>query len=144
MLAQLEECAYLDLTGISEPGRNSLRLVVEELQVGFQPAAQKIEHTESCRVFEIKWKTYIAYAVLNESYAHVKEDEVYEGRLVRVYAKSNFLEHIRRETFADERRPGPFTHVALVCMHHIVHVVSASSQQVRLAKPGQPRRVPAA
>jgi hypothetical protein len=144
MFAQLDECAYLDLTGISEPGRNSLRLVVEELQVSFQPAAQKIEHTESCRVFEITWETYISYRVASDSYARVKDYEVYEGRFARVYSKSDFLNDIRRDTFADDKYPGPFKHISLVCMHHIVDVVSVSEPRVRLAKAGQPRVVPVA
>jgi hypothetical protein len=119
MLGQLDECAYLDLTGISEPGRNSLRLVVEELQVGFQSAAQKIEHTESCRVFEITWLTYISYGVICESYARVKDYEIYEGRLARVYSRSDFLDNIRRDTFADEKYPGPFkTHRLSVYAPH--------------------------
>lgn len=155
MFGQLDECAYLDLTGISEPGQSSLRLVVEEMQESFESEeleiggvnlgeSRKIEHTQSCRVFEVTWETYISYAVVNESYARVKNDEVYEGRLVRVYSKSDFLEHIRQATFADEHYPGPFKHIALVCMHHIVNVVSVSHPQVRLARAGQPRRVPVA
>ncbi len=120
MFAQLDECAYLDLTGISEPGRSSLRLIVEELQESYDSQeleiggvnlgqSRKIEHTGSCRAFEITWKTYISYAVVNESYARVKDDDVYEGRLVRVYSKSDFLEHIRRNTFADETLSGCFS-----------------------------------
>ena len=155
MLAQLDDCKYLDLAGISEPGQNSLRLVVEEMQTGFLSEkleiegvdfgqSRKIEHTPSCRTFELIWDTYIAYAVVNESYARVKDYEVYEGRLVRAYSKSDFLDHIRRDTFADEKYPGPFKHIALVCMHHIVDVISVSEPRVRLAKAGQPRVVPVA
>ena len=155
MFAQLDQCAYLDLAGVTEPRTNSLRLVVEEMQIGFESEelemdgvnfgrSRKIEHTPSCRTFEITWDTYIAYAVVNESYARVKDGETYEGRLVRVYSKSDFLDHIRRDTFADEKYPGPFKHIALVCMHHIVDVISVSEPRVRLTKAGQPRVVPVA
>jgi len=68
MFAQLEECEYLDLAGISEPGQSSLRLVIEELQTGFLSEkleidgvdfgqSRKIEHTSSCRTFEVTWDT---------------------------------------------------------------------------------------
>ena len=155
MFAQLEECEYLDLAGISEPGQSSLRLVIEELQTDFVSEkfeldgvdfgqTRKIEHTSSCRTFEVTWDTYIAYAVVNESYARVKDYEAYEGKLVRIYSKSDFLDHIRRDTFADQQYPGPFKHIALVCMHHIIDVVSVSEPRVRLAKAGQPRVVPVA
>jgi hypothetical protein len=150
---QIDQCSWLRLREICEPEDNYLRLVLEEMVTG--DAAEelligdvslgpthKVEHTEACRVFEVIWETYIAYGVVNESYGDADRGDVYEGRRFRCYAKSQFLEYVRRNTWGDDQYPGPSKHVAIVCEHHIVNVVSVSEPQLRLLKPGQPRGVP--
>jgi len=153
MRDQVDQCAYLRLTEITEPDENSLRLVVEELTVGGVAEdlvigeqnlgpTYRIEHTADCRVFEIHWDNYVAYSVVNESYDRVDDSEESEGRLLRTYSKSHFLEYVQRATFADDHYPGPSRHVAVVCAHHIVNVISVSEPRISLLKAGQPRAVP--
>ena len=153
MRDQVDQCRYLNLRELSEPEDNCLRLVVEEMHVGDEAEelvvgessfglARKIEHTEACRVFELYWDKYVAYSVLNESYALADDSEVFTGHRVRLYSKSKFLEYIASETWADDQHPGPSKHTAIVCESHIVNVISVAEPQVRLLKPGQPRAVP--
>ena len=153
MRHQVDQCAYLNLREIGEPEYNSLRLVVEEMRAGVVTedlviagtnlgATRRIEHTEECRVFEIFWESYIAYSVVNESYATGDDSELSEGRRFRVYSKSRFLDYIRKETFADDRYPGPSKHICVSCENQLVNVISVSDPHIRLLKPGQPRVVP--
>jgi hypothetical protein len=153
MRHQVDNCAYLNLREICEPEENSLRLVVEEMRVGditedlvvgsvnLGPT-RRIEHTEACRVFEISWNTYIAYCVVNESYALGDKADVSEGRRFRVYSKSRFLDYVRKDTFGDDQYPGPSKHIGISCENHIVNVISVSEPSIRLLKAGQPRVVP--
>ena len=111
----LDSAVYLYLRELSEPRDNSLRLVVQEAVVNpassvpapnaglpemreILKGALPIESTESCRTFELTWKRYVAYMVSEESVGSCGQydDEVFSGRLFRVYSKSHFLEHLAR------------------------------------------------
>ena len=82
-----------------------------------------IEVTEKSARYEIVFDDYIAYAVTNESYAGSIEEK-YEGRLVRVYSDSAFLNYISQGTFATNEYPGPFVHYGFCCLNQIIDVVS--------------------
>ena len=93
------------LAEIKETGRNSLKLVVVEgLPVGEPksirlggvviPDCASIEATDRSRIFELVWTHYVGYAVLNESFASVNDDELYVVRRFRVYSKSRFLDYM--------------------------------------------------
>ena len=147
MRDHVDQCRYLKLRELSEPEDNSLRLVVEEMHVRDEAEelvvgessfglTHRIEHTDACRVFELTWDMYIAYSVLNESYARADDGEIFTGRRLRLYSKSKFLEYVRSETWADDHYPGPPKHVAISCESQIVNVISVAEPQVRLIKPG--------
>ena len=115
-LDSLDSAKYLYLRELSEPRDNSLRLVVQEALVnpaglvrphpelpeleGILKAASPIESTENCRRFELIWKRYVAYLVTEECVGSCGsyDDEIFSGKLFRVYAKSHFLEHLARDT----------------------------------------------
>ena len=118
MRDQVDKCAYLNLREMCEPEENSLRLVVEEMRAGDVTEdlvvgatnlgpARRIEHTEACRVFEITWDTYIAYCVVNESYALGDKADVSDGRRFRVYSKSQFLDYAVRTPLGTISTRGP-------------------------------------
>jgi hypothetical protein len=152
MFQQLDQCKWLFLREISEPEDNSLRLLVEEARTGdiaeditisgvTLQGLRKVEHDDSCRVFEVTWETYICYSVVNESYASVAKTGTYTGQSVRQYSESPFLEYIRSATFASADYPGPFQHVSVLCGNHIVEVASTVAPCVRLVKAGRLRAV---
>src|SRR5438874_2024507 len=49
------------------------------------PNCTPIEATDQSRIFEIVWRYYVGYSVLNESYAAVYDAEQYEGTRFRIY-----------------------------------------------------------
>ena len=93
-------------------------------------------------MFELLWDSYVAYLVQDECYARQDEtDKVESGRLVRIYAKSRFLDHISKTTGATPEWPGPLLHVEVICLNHVIDVVATKPPQIRLAG-AQPKRKP--
>jgi hypothetical protein len=144
----LNSAKYVDLREISEPDKhvfNSLRIVVEEAIVNEAAAvasdrpelanllkgAHPIESVEGCKTFRLSWKHYLAYLVTEElvgsnapkGYA----DEVYVGRIVRVYTNSHFLDHIMRDTGGHIQE---ILHYKVICLNHLIDVVSYLPPQV--------------
>jgi hypothetical protein len=152
VIDQVDKCKYLFLREILEPEENSLLLLIDEARASDTPEdleigdvtiqdTRRVEHDASCRVFELKWGSYISYSVTNESYANADDPQTYTGSRVRRYFTSAFLEYVRQTTFATKEYPGPFQHVAIICENHVVDIASVEEPQVRLAKPGRPRPV---
>jgi hypothetical protein len=146
-----QDCKYLFLHSIGEPDEGGLRLIVHEARVGGPPSAEElaaeafpalrtilagskaIEHGPGCKVFEITWEQYIAYAVDNESYALPEPKEsIGTGRLFIEYTKSVYLDYLSKVSFASADYPGPFKHWALLCLDHIVNVVSTNEPKIKI------------
>jgi hypothetical protein len=141
LAGEIDSCKYLYLREINEPRDNWLRLVVEEATAGtelmhvlpgtnIEMPGQAIESNEDCRLFNLVWKGYIAYSVRDESYAAADSNELHSGKLFCLYSKSHFLEYISHSTFASEDHPGPFQHVGIVCLNHVVDVVSDKAPEI--------------
>ncbi len=134
----LNDCRSLFLTDIQETGFNSLTVIVSEgvpagdaeaIEVGgvVIPNCTRIEPTDQSRVFELAWKSYVGYAVLNESFASVDDAEQFEGKRFRVYSKSHFLDYMSQATFACKEHPGPTQHYSVACEDHIIEVLSVAA-----------------
>lgn len=147
----LRACKYLYLHELSEPEENQLRLVLYEAKIGAAASqatldaepnseircllseSKSIEHGPGCKIFEINWSSYIAYSVLNESYALPEPDtSVGTGRLFVKYTKSVYLDYLSRVTFADSTFPGPFKHWAVYCLNHCVDVASTADPTIEV------------
>ncbi|MCH8862045.1 MAG: hypothetical protein IID51_06000 [Proteobacteria bacterium] len=133
---------YLYLANISEPKDNALILVIEEaradgpeiddeLPEGSPVKAREIETTAGCSKYKVYFENYIAYAVVDESYAQSGKDEIYEGGLARIYRKSYFLDFVSKTTFASSDYPGPFKHYAFICLNHCINVVSCNAPKIK-------------
>lgn len=141
-IEQLNSVRYVYMREISEPndrGLNALRIVVDEAvvnetaaAVSCQPelasilaGAHPIESIEGCKTFRLSWKHYLAYLVTEElvgsNAKNGYDDEVYTGRILRIYTKSHFLDHIARDTGGHIE---PVLHYKLVCLNHLIDVVS--------------------
>jgi hypothetical protein len=129
----IDDCAYLYLSGLTEPRANALQAIVLEARTGPQKGfrlpdlpiiagGRDILHMPGCGVFTITWSSYIAYSVRNESYAQDGTD--YDGKFFRLFSKSPFLDYICAATFASNDFPGPYKHWQLACLDHVVDVVS--------------------
>ncbi len=137
---QIDSHEYLYLAEIGEPEVNVLRIVVDEAKAS-NDADVKIPDTpfmgnpiisdETCRRYEITFPSYVAYAVLNESFAKVDDYEKHTGRYFRIYSKSHFLDYLGVATFASDEYPGKSKHYEIACLDHIVEVVSAEEPEIR-------------
>jgi len=146
-LDSLDSVKYLYLQELSEPRDNALRLVVQEAvvnpanSVGFihpelpeldkmLTGASPIELTPSCRTFELTWKHFVAYLVTEECVGSSgrDDDEIYTGKLFRVYTKSHFLEHLSRDTGGHAE---PILHFKLTCLNLLVDVAAYVPPEVK-------------
>ena len=152
MFEKLDNHKYLDLLEISETDEWNFRLVIAEAGVienssivtekeeanevvrNILNESKAIEVTETSKCYEIIFKDYISYTVTNESYAEVGKDDVFKGKLARIYTKSAFLDYISISTFATSEYPGPFKHYGFCCLNHIIDVASMNAPSVKLIK----------
>jgi hypothetical protein len=144
-LVELNAVTYLYLQQLTEPRDNSLRLVAQEAVVNRSdqvrselPDSTKsfstylpIESTERCRTFELYWKHYAAYLVTEEMVGSIgrHDDEVFRGKLLRVYSKSHFLDHLARDTGG---HPEPIQHYKLICLNHLIDVAAYAPPEIRV------------
>src|SRR5436305_7065520 len=95
---EIDSCRFLFLRELSEPEENTLRVVVEEAKANGPPedieilgkvisGTRPIESDDTCRLFELIWPSYVAYAVRNESYTSWDDAEEWEGKFFRLYSK---------------------------------------------------------
>jgi hypothetical protein len=88
---------------------------------------------DGCRVFELYWKHYAAYLVTEELVGSNAKagygDECYTGRLLRLYSKSHFLDHVARDTGGHIE---PLQHYKLVCLNHLIDIAAYAAPEVRL------------
>jgi len=151
LLNLLNSAKYLYLREISEPRDNSLRLIVQEAVnnpvgtvVNLHPElpelaeilknATPIESTPGCRTFELEWKRYVAYLVTEEcvGLCGKYDDESFEGKLFRTYARSHFLQHLERDTGGHIEQ---VMHYKLICLNHLIDVVAYHPPKIRLIAP---------
>jgi hypothetical protein len=153
--ASLNNAEYLYLRGISEPRDNALRIVVQEATAnrdktgpvelpglsGTFPtsSAARIESTETSKTFVLHWSRYIAYLVTEEAVGSCgnRKDETFTGRFFRVYEKSHLLDHIARDTGASIFKP--FKHYKIICLNHLVDVVSTTPPEIEILDDGGPK-----
>ncbi|MGI8653716.1 MAG: hypothetical protein ACR2LC_00700 [Pyrinomonadaceae bacterium] len=149
LIEQIDRHTYLYLTEIGEPEDNVLRLVIEEARASGEPedmkigdvtlsGAKSIVSDESCYAYEVLFGSYVAYAVMNESYdVGQNESEEFTGRLFCVYSKSRFLDYVRVATFASDDYPGKLNHYGINCLNHIVDVVCVGEPEISILRRAQ-------
>ena len=141
-IGQLDSVGYVDLREISEPNKrvfNSLRIVVEEAVVNeaatvvsdrpelasLLAGAHPIQSVDGCKTYQLSWKHYLAYLVTEElvgsNAPNGYADEIYTGRILRLYARSHFLDHVMRDTGGHTQ---DVLHYKIICLNHLIDVVS--------------------
>ena len=142
----LDSAQYLYLRELAEPCDNSLRLVVQEAVVNpdglvrshpelpeleeILRRSSPIESTDACRTLELTWKRYVAYLVAEEGAGSCGQDadEIYTGKLFRVYTKSHFLEHLSRDTGGHTEA---ILHCKLICLNHLIDVAAYAPPEIK-------------
>jgi hypothetical protein len=149
LFIRMNQVEYLFLRSLNELEICQLELVAEEAVVNKEkfgklkptelPAelaflidnSAPIETMEGCKAFRLYWKRYAAYLVTEECVGSCGnyQDEVYEGKRLRLYSKSHFLEHLARDTGAHTK---PLLHFKIVCEHQIVDVASEEPPTIEI------------
>jgi hypothetical protein len=153
---RLDWAKYLYLLELREPRDNSLCVVVREAVVNpdglvrshpdvpeleeLSRGGSPIESTDSCWTFELTWKHYVAYLVTEECVGSCGqyEDEMFTGKLFRVYTKSHFLEHLARDTGG---HTAEVLHYKLTCLNHLVDVAAYGPPEIKQIGPAPPARI---
>ncbi|MBP0492892.1 hypothetical protein [Roseomonas indoligenes] len=140
----IDSCRYLYLRRLWEPWENGLGVTVDEAVVGSGKVPDTatsvgpiVVGTQS-RAFQLIWPRYVAYSVTNESYTVLREaDRIASGRLLIRYAASEYLDHLHRATIYGEMTDflGEMIHIRLVCLNHIIDVVSGDIPEVQSVPP---------
>jgi hypothetical protein len=145
----IDSCYTIFLRQISEPRENTLQVIVQEAVVGQDTSSlrvgnvvlenlKRIESTESSRLFQLTWDQYVAYCVTNESFTTKDDSEIVtSGRLLRIYSKSMFLDHVSSSTFASQEHPGPYAHFQICAESHIVDVASTVPPDITVLNPSR-------
>ena len=136
---QIDTASYIYLRRLFEPRDNALSIVLDEAisntaksgpivlpgGISMSGNASPIESTADCRVFTLHWKNYVSYCVTEEMHGSCGQydDEEYTGRLVRVYARSHFLDFVGKDTGAHSES---YQHYKICCLHHVIDVVAVS------------------
>jgi len=149
MLKVMDRHRDLDLFDIRETSETSLRLIIAEMGViedappitskeepnavlrSLMNSSKLIAVSDSNAHYEVVFDDYITYSIINESYAN-KTEGTYEGRSVRVYTKSVFLDYISQVTFATFDYPGEFKHYEICCCNHIIDIASTQPPQIKI------------
>ena len=140
-VSELHAQEYLYLASVDEPAVNALRVVVHAARSqrsdapvadGPVTGAYPIEPDASTPTFEIVFSSYVGYLVRNESFASNALSDTWSGHLFRIYESSEYLRFLGLTTIASDEYPGPLTHAAIVCLDHIVDVVSSAKPEVRV------------
>jgi hypothetical protein len=117
LFAEINSCQYLFLREITEPSENTLRLVVEEARAQTEVVPVEIADTviegghpirsdETSRSFELFWDSYVAYSVIDESFATPDNQERSDfGQHCRVFSESRFLDYVCRACLRGMRKP---------------------------------------
>lgn len=130
------------LHSIEEPEENHLSLIFEKTKINtntetLQTGNTIIEGLHSIDVdyklpfIQLDFQWYIGYAITNESYTSFDEYERFDGRIFRIYSKSRYLDYINLSTVVTDEYPGTFKHYGVICLNHIVNVVSVEEPLVR-------------
>lgn len=134
----IERCDSLFLLDLKEPHDNGLLIVVgasslvspNDSDVPPVSEAQRIVYTEKDRVFEIVWDSYVAYSVVNESFAAYSDELGREGRLFARFTGSRFLDYVSERTWDDERASR--RHWQINCENHAIDIVSTEEPIISL------------
>lgn len=93
----------------------------------------KAEPDPTPLAYEITFKEATLYLVQNESYGSYPEaQEVFTGKLFRIFTQSHLLELAHRTTYNREDHPGPETpqHFSIVCQDDVVDVIACRKPRI--------------
>ncbi len=90
-----------------------------------------IESIPGCKKYRLYWGHYAAYLVTEEMVGSCGnyDGERYEGVRLRKYSRSSFLDHLARDTGANQ---GPLLHYKITCLNHLIDVAAVNPPEISL------------
>jgi hypothetical protein len=83
---------------------------------------------------EVVFPSFIAYNVLWESFSVWSDYDIFEGRNIREYSKSRYMEYVRDDTIATDEWPGKLRHFGFCCEWHVIDIISIDEPKIRMIK----------
>jgi hypothetical protein len=125
-IGQLNSVRYVDLREISEPNKrafNSLRIVVE----GAVVSEASVAVSDRPEIANLLAGAHPIESVVGSNAPNGYTDEVYWGKILRVYTGSRFLDHVMRDTGGHTQE---VLHYKLICLNHFIDVISSYPPEV--------------
>lgn len=141
LFKELDQYKYFFLETIipNEEGALTLRLKIgvvgEPEDFSFNGVTirdtRPIVENEDIRI-EIIFPSFIAYNVRWESYTTWSNYDLFEGKKIREYSRSRYLEYVRSDTIASDKWPGKLRHFGFCCEWHVIDVISTDQPEIRV------------
>ena len=146
---RIDQMQYAFIENIKDMGDNELTFKYIQGVVSNQPVqdefsdnkrlntifkdTREIQIAENAARYVVRFDNYIAFSVINESYADGADlAPPISGHKLRVYEQSHFLNYAGASTFATHDYPGVFRHYQFISLNHIVNVASCDPPRVFL------------
>jgi hypothetical protein len=141
---EINALKYLFLVNIQDLPANRLLIIIkaatisekeEDLIIGDKNLGpvRRIESDGPGVEYELFFKTYGAYSIINESFSMPQDNEEWIGRLFRIYSKSNYLDYVRNNTIVDYTYDynKELKHYGINCQHHTIDIVTISEPVIK-------------
>ncbi len=106
---------------IHEPDVNSLQF--------------ELEMCSTKAIFVVIFDSYVAYALVNESYDNAGIEGVLfnkEGEKIRIYTQSNFLDYLKKDRYICNEYPEDLKHYVFVTANHILNIAATKEPIISL------------
>ena len=141
LVEQINSHKYLYLGKLIETNDFELEIWIDEARLEGDEVAssgavrirREIIADKDCNSYKITFDGYVNYSVTDESCALEIGSDKFEGRLLRKYSKSTYLDYMVKTI--DIETPGiiagkPCTHYEIVCLNHIIDVLSINEPKI--------------
>ncbi len=127
------DCAlYLDQLKEHDGNSVQMRVLLTRLLGQVGDKLREVVVDEKQPAVQLVFDDYVCYFVTNESFARADPTEASVGASFRRCRASLLLEYVKKTTCACDAFPGAYLHYRIVCVDHIVDVVSTSEPIIEL------------
>ena len=89
---------------------------------------------ETCASFSIVFGDYATYSVTREIFSPPSEEDIYEGKSIRIYSRSKFIEGSREFLHDFYGNLASQKHYQIVCEWHVIDVMSPNEPKIYLGR----------
>lgn len=85
-----------------------------------------IETDDSCKRYRITFEYIVAHQSVDESYISWSDDETFEGKLIREFSRSRYLEHAAEHlslAHYQDMTGKKYRHFQVVCLNFVVDIL---------------------